>query len=558
VIAIFDWPWMLLAALLLTAGATLLIVGDARRRSKRLGRLAERHLVFRLVPVQLRPAGRAVRVGAATMLAGIALAGPRWGEEVSAVRGQGVDVVLALDASLSMLATDERPNRLERLRQDVRRYRALAPGDRIAMLAFAGRSYILTPLTVDDGAIELFIENLDPSIVGQAGSSLARTITQATDLLRSSRSASDRALILMSDGEAFEPQEEILQAARAAAAEGIAIVTVGYGTEAGGTIPVDGGERGELKRDEAGAIVVSKYSPQTLRAIALESKGTFIEAAASDKAARIRAALQRLRASARTIASGVARTPRFQWFLLPALMLLMWETVAASGRHRAPARALLAAGLVSLTQGCTLPGSVARQAAREYNAGRFPPAAAMYRSAISQGDTRPAVLYNLGTALVAGDSLRDALEPLERITKATDSELRFRALFNAGLVHLKRGLQAEAAGDSAREAFSKAVETYQQALLLRSTDRDAKWNYELALRKEEQHGGGGGGGGGSDSANENPQNEFDAPENTRPSGGLGQQRAEQLLDAAAREERGVQGRKQKLSRPQPPPGGKDW
>ena len=89
------------------------------------------------------------------------------------VRADGIDVVLAMDASLSMQATDERPSRLERMKQEVRRFRALAPGNRVALLAFAGRSYILSPLTTDDGAIELFLDNLDPTVVGQPGSAMA-------------------------------------------------------------------------------------------------------------------------------------------------------------------------------------------------------------------------------------------------------------------------------------------------------------------------------------------------------------------------------------------------
>ena len=124
---------------------------------------------MRLVPIAaLRIAEWSRHRGSAfaTLLASVAMAGPRWGEEATVLRGEGIDIVLALDASLSMLATDERPIRLERLKQEVRRLRAASRGDRFALLAFAGRSYILSPLTVDEGALDLFLDNLDPSIVG--------------------------------------------------------------------------------------------------------------------------------------------------------------------------------------------------------------------------------------------------------------------------------------------------------------------------------------------------------------------------------------------------------
>lgn len=558
--AVTDWPWMLPVALLLGALATSLVVVAVRRKRGRLARLAEAPLLARLAPASaVAPAHwRAARLGVATLLAGVAFAGPRWGTEPAIVSGEGIDVVLALDASLSMLATDDRPNRLERMKQEVRRYRDLARSDRIAMLAFAGRSYILTPLTVDDGALELFLDNLDPSIVGQAGSSLSRTITQGTDLLLTSKGGSDRALVIMSDGESFEPIEEIRDAAARAAQNGIVLVTVGFGTTAGATIPVPEGGTVVPKRDENDQVVISRYNPETLQAIAEASNGTFVGAEVTDKATRVRAALQRLRATSRTVSAGASKTPRFQWFVAPALLLLLLDTWRAE-RVRRRRRAPLALAGVAALAGCTWSGSAPRDAAREYAVGRYARSAAIYRAAIAAGDARPQLFYNLGTALVAADSLDAAAEPLERASKPEDAELRFRSWFNLGLGHLRRGLAGAPDADSTRGSLKTTLETYKRALILRPTDRDAKWNYELALRRQEQNGGGGGGGGGGQSnADQQDQSDADSPQSRQQSGGLGEQQAEQLLNAAAREERGVQGRKQRQSRPQPPPGGKDW
>ena len=558
--AVTDWPWMLPVALLLGALATSLVVVAVRRKRGRLARLAEAPLLARLAPASaVAPAHwRAARLGVATLLAGVAFAGPRWGTEPAIVSGEGIDVVLALDASLSMLATDDRPNRLERMKQEVRRYRDLARSDRIAMLAFAGRSYILTPLTVDDGALELFLDNLDPSIVGQAGSSLSRTITQGTDLLLTSKGGSDRALVIMSDGESFEPIEEIRDAAARATQNGIVLVTVGFGTTAGTTIPVPEGGAVVPKRDENDQVVISRYNPETLQAIAEASNGTFVGAEVTDKATRVRAALQRLRATSRTVSAGASKTPRFQWFVAPALLLLLLDTWRAE-RVRRRRRAPLALASVAALAGCTWSGSAPRDAAREYAVGRYARSAAIYRAAIAAGDARPQLFYNLGTALVAADSLDAAAEPLERASKPEDAELRFRSWFNLGLGHLRRGLAGAPDADSTRGSLKTTLETYKRALILRPTDRDAKWNYELALRQQEQNGGGGGGGGGGQSnADQQDQSDADSPQSRQQSGGLGEQQAEQLLNAAAREERGVQGRKQRQSRPQPPPGGKDW
>ena len=127
------------------------------------------------------------------------------------------------------------------MKQEVRRLRALSPGDRMGVLAFAGRSYVLSPLTVDEGALDLFLDNLDPSVVGQAGSSLARTIKQGVDLLTLTNSGADRALVVMSDGEAFEPMEDVQAEAKRAGEQGISLVTVGFGTAAGAR---DSGQNG--------------------------------------------------------------------------------------------------------------------------------------------------------------------------------------------------------------------------------------------------------------------------------------------------------------------------
>ncbi|OYV68043.1 MAG: hypothetical protein B7Z72_08760, partial [Gemmatimonadetes bacterium 21-71-4] len=233
----FDYPWILALAVVLPAGVGAVLLRTGRLRRARLERLGDFDVVSRLMPGGLaHSAGwRAARLAGACALAGVALAGPRWGLERNVTRTRGFDMVLALDVSLSMRATDVRPDRLERMKQEVRRLRALSPGDRIGLIVFAGRSYVLSPLTVDEGALDLFLDNLDPSIVGQPGSSLSRAIRQGTDLLSLGSGGADRALVVMSDGEAFEPEADVVAEARRAGEKGISLVTVGFGTTAGST-----------------------------------------------------------------------------------------------------------------------------------------------------------------------------------------------------------------------------------------------------------------------------------------------------------------------------------
>jgi Ca-activated chloride channel homolog len=562
----FARPWALTLAVLLPALAIVLLGVWHRRRAARLARLGTPSMVSRLVPAaSLAPSRtRTALVALATALAGAALAGPRWGLERTIVRGQGIDLVLALDASLSMMATDERPSRLDRVKQEVRRLRASSSGDRVALLAFAGRSYILTPMTVDDGALDLFLDNLDPSVVGQAGSSLARAIRQGTDLLLMSKAPGDRAIVVMSDGEAFEPEEDVVAEAARAAESGISLVTVGFGTPQGASIPVRTEAGLSLKRDENGDVVVTRYHPDLLRAAATAARGTFVDAAETDKAGKVRRALSQLRATRRSVDSGRDLTPRYQLFLLPALLLLLLDTFLGErrgrrGRRGAAASAAPAAAAILIAALLTLTPRAARandleDAARLYRAKQYARAAALYRAAVAKGDQSPATLYNLGTALLAADSIASASEALERAATTPDPELRFRALFNLGLAHLRRGLAER--GEAGRPALDAALAAYKKALLLRATDADAKWNYELALREKKS--GGGGGGGSNDNAPQAPQPSAPQAPAQQPSGSLGQQRAEELLNSAARDERDVQGKKQKQNRATPPPGGTDW
>ena len=554
----FDNVWLLPLAILLPIAAAFLLRRSYRLRRERLEQLGNRSVVSRLVPASVfrAPTWRIVRLSLAGLLIGVAAAGPRWGTERTLIRTRGIDMVLSLDASLSMLATDDRPNRLERMKQEVRRLRAMSPGDRVAMLAFAGRSYVLSPLTIDAGALDLFLDNLNPSVVGQAGSSLARTIRQGVDLLNLSKSGADRAIIVMSDGEAFEAVEEVIAEAKRAKDEGISLVTVGFGTEQGATIPVKEGDATTFKKDENGQTVVSRYSTEFLKAAADAAGGTFIQASSTDKAGLIKSALSTLRTQARTSVGGEDRVLRYQWFLLPGLLLLLMDTMLSERRGKSrwqPAAAKTATALIAFTLlgGCVRVNRNA-DAVSAFRARDYMGAAGRFRAAMERGDTTAHTVYNYGTSLLNADSLAQAADVLARLADSREEELRYRTLFNLGLAHLQQGLAAQ--GESRMEKLDAALATYKKVILMRPDDVDAKWNYELALH-EKNGGGGGGGGGQSDNAADSPSN---TNQNPQPQGGMGQRQAEQLLGSAAREERDVQAKKQKQNRVEPPPGGKDW
>jgi len=569
---VFDMPWLLAAVLLLPAVVFWLRAVRSRQRAERLQRFADAPALARLVDLGGTGSGaRTARLVGVAVLAGLALAGPRWGLARGPATARGIDMAIALDASLSMMATDDRPSRLERMKQEVRRLRAMSGADRVALLAFAGRSYILTPLTGDDSALELYLENLDPSVVGQAGSSLSRAIRQGTELLMVSDGSVDRAFVIMSDGESFEPEEDLKAAAEEAGGKGVSLVTVGFGSPQGSTIPVREGNVVREKRDERGEIVVTRYNPDLLRLAADAANGTFIAAEASDKATRIRTALRTLRTARRKVDSREDHVPRFLWLLVPALALLMFDTwVMSRGTSRrvrtqravgagadgssadtaaspavkgtSGAAAAVPALLLLLLSSCAKPADPAVL----FEKGDVKGALALLQRQVADGDTTVITRYNLGTALLANDSVPMAVELLEALRRSAAGEVRMRARFNAGLGSLRIG--RDTANPERETALAAARAAYRAYLAERPADIDAKWNYELALRKPPPSGGGGGGGG-----NENEQPQQQQPQ---PQGAIDQKQAEALLNSAAREERDVQGRKQRQGRT--PPVGKDW
>jgi Ca-activated chloride channel family protein len=282
------------------------------------------------------------------------------------------------------------------------------------------------------------------------------------------------------------------------------------------------------------------------RAIAEAANGTVIDPGTTDKASRVRAVLMGLRSERRKVNSERAIPARYQWFLAPALMLLMWDLFATGRRARGVAALALLA--------CTIPVAAGAQARKplqeaeaQFRAKQPLPAARAWRRALEAGDRHPQTLYNLGTAYLAADSLDSAIEVLERAATIPSRNLRPDVLFNLGLAYLKRGSTLK--GEAASASYKGAVRAYRSVLLGNPGDGDARWNYELARKKEQEassSSGGGRGGGGQNNQQENPQG-----------AGIPKDQAAQLLDAAARDERDVRDKHQRAEQVKPVRG-KDW
>ncbi|HEX2188516.1 MAG TPA: VWA domain-containing protein, partial [Longimicrobiaceae bacterium] len=497
---------------------------------------------------------------------GLAAADPRWGRAGAGEGGAGgAEVVLVMDASNSMLAEDVRPNRLERQREAARMLVRGLPGSRFGVVAFAGRGYVLSPLTGDPGALELYLDALSPGIVTQGGSSLAGAIRQGTDLLLGADSTrGGRVLVLMSDGEALEERAEVQLEVRRARRAGVTIHTLGLGTEGGAPVPdVDPvtGRRSGYKREPDGRVAVSRLVPDLLREVARGTGGSYHDA--SDPGA-----VDRLM---RSIAAAPSATPRadgsggpaaqYEWFLALALLLLAADSVlAVRARRGSPAHGrpavMLCLALATVLGGCN-PGN------RLYRKGEYRKAAEAYADALREGDGPPELRYNFGTALLRLEAYDSARSHLAAATAAGEDEVRQRAAYNGGNADLVPVFLEHVPEEQRRPALERAVASYKLALLADPGDADAKWNLELALRllerRPEESGGGGGGedeqdgGGGDDQPGEGTEPD---PSPGGP-GALSRAQAERILGSAQEAERRVQG--EQLRRQQPRSGVlRDW
>ena len=237
---IFDYPVLLAVAPLLALLAAL-VAWRSRRRRIRLARAWSAALA---TLASARGRGAPLVLGATVLLGGIALAGPRGGNSEVTTQSRALSMILAVDISRSMLAEDAGPgtgpsaNRLQRAVRESRRLIQDLSGDRLGLVAFAGRSYILSPLTVDGGAVRMFLDALDPDLASQGGTSLAAVLTQSAQLLSGSGEVSDRVLVLFTDGETHDTLPDALAAAQQLKDAGIRLVVVAEGRAEPVRIPI--------------------------------------------------------------------------------------------------------------------------------------------------------------------------------------------------------------------------------------------------------------------------------------------------------------------------------
>jgi Ca-activated chloride channel family protein len=404
-------------------------------------------------------------------------------------------------------------------------------GDRLGLSVFAGTSYILSPLSVDGSALTLYLDALDPDVASEGGTSLAPGLAQGIDLLQASPEIADRVLVLFSDGEAHDSLEQSLQEARRLNSLGIHLILVAEGGRQPTKIPMRD-DRGTLvawQQDETGAPIETSRRDDVLGTIADAAQGTIVAAELPDQAGAVRDLVASYKRATATESRTQRGRPRAWIPLILAAVVLTTQTLT---RRTA---ALIALGLL-----CAAPVSAQRRSVAEkaWDRGNVRGAAEAYLAELKAHQDDDTAWYNTGTAALAAGDPTLARASLSRAAASLDPELRFRALYNLGLVAL---LESRADSTNRETHLADAERAYREALLLQPHDSSAKWNLELVDRTRKSSGQannpnppppspGGGGGGGGGAGNPPP------PPPPPASGGLSESQADQVLRSMGQEE----------------------
>jgi Ca-activated chloride channel homolog len=253
----------------------------------------------------------------------LALVRPRFGVKMELFERRGIDLMVGLDISESMLAEDIAPNRLDRAKHEIVKLLDLLKGDRFGLIVFAGESYVQCPLTLDYGAAKMFLDAVSTGWVQIQGTAIADAIKQATEAFRS-KVHKYKVLVLITDGE--DNEGNAVEAAKAAAAEGVIVYTVGVGSESGVPIPVaKGGGTVVYKKDKDGNLVMTRLDPVTLEKIAIEGHGKYFHAGTDLDLSRIMAEIERMEKKELGSSRLNIYEERYQIFLFIAIVLLLIE-----------------------------------------------------------------------------------------------------------------------------------------------------------------------------------------------------------------------------------------
>ena len=519
-----------------------------RNQRKRLRKFGEPFLLKELMPdvSRFRPTVKFwVLLGALALLI-VMLARPQMGTKISHEQRVGIETIIAMDISNSMRAEDIVPNRLDRSKMMIENLVDHFSNDKIGLIVFAGDAFVQLPITSDYVSAKMFLSSIDPSMIAQQGTDIARAIEMATHSFTQEEGIG-KAIVIITDGEDHEGGA--LEAAKSAKEKGMRVYVLGVGSVNGAPIPIPG--TGDFMKDKTGNTVMSALNEEMCRQIAQAGGGAYIHvennSAAQEQLDRELDKLSKKETSS-TIYSEFDE--QFQAVGILALLLLILEICILDRRNPLLKRVSLFGGKRSATvllillmaytaSAQTTDRQYIRQGNKQFHAGDYANAEVSYRKAMEKNSKNPQAAFNLGNALMAQKKDSAAIEQFQNASRLESNPLRkAQAFHNIGVVC------------QSHRMYGEAIEAYKNALRLNPNDDETRYNLVLCKhQKQKQDQNQQGQQGNNDQKKDNKkdqqnqdrnQGKQDNKQKEQPKPQMSKENAEQLLNAAIQNEKQTQ------------------
>ena len=453
-----------------------------RNQRKRLRKFGDPQLLKELMPdvSRFRPSVKFWLLLGALALLIVMLARPQMGTKISHEKRVGIETIIAMDISNSMLAEDVVPCRLDRSKMMVENLVDHFSNDKIGLIVFAGDAFVQLPITSDYVSAKMFLSSIDPSMMATQGTDIARAIEMATHSFTQEEGIG-KAIIVITDGENHEGGA--VEAAEAAKDLGMRVYVLGVGSANGAPIPITG--TGDYMKDRTGNTVMSALNEEMCKQVAQAGGGAYIHVENNSAAQQqLDNELDKLAKKETSTAVYSEFDEQFQAVGILAILLLILEIcildrrnpllkrVTLFGRKKAVAILLL---MMAMSASAQIDRQYIRQGNKLFRSGDYPNAEVAYRKAIEKNPKNPQAVYNLGNALMAQKKDSAAVVQFESATKLETNPLRkARAYHNMGVVC------------QSHKMYGEAIEAYKNALRLNPNDDETRYNLVLCKHQQQK------------------------------------------------------------------------
>ena len=453
-----------------------------RNQRKRLRKFGDPQLLKELMPdvSRFRPSVKFWLLLGALALLIVMLARPQMGTKISHEKRVGIETIIAMDISNSMLAEDVVPSRLDRSKMMVENLVDHFSNDKIGLIVFAGDAFVQLPITSDYVSAKMFLSSIDPSMMATQGTDIARAIEMATHSFTQEEGIG-KAIIVITDGENHEGGA--VEAAEAAKDLGMRVYVLGVGSANGAPIPITG--TGDYMKDRTGNTVMSALNEEMCKQVAQAGGGAYIHVENNSAAQQqLDNELDKLAKKETSTAVYSEFDEQFQAVGILAILLLILEIcildrrnpllkrVTLFGRKKAVAILLL---MMAMSASAQTDRQYIRQGNKLFRSGDYPNAEVAYRKAIEKNPKNPQAVYNLGNALMAQKKDSAAVVQFESASKLETNPLRkAKAYHNMGVVCQSHTM------------YGEAIEAYKNALRLNPNDDETRYNLVLCKHQQQK------------------------------------------------------------------------